>query len=97
MKLQGTIHAAFSTLAGRMMDAAALVDDGRQLSYRELAERSDRIARYLQRHGVGRGHRVGLYSHRSIDAVSALLGILKAGAAYVPFDPASPAKLPKII
>ena len=93
MKPQKTIHAAFSERAAPVLDRIA-VDSGEQsLTYAELEQRSTRIAGYLQRHGVGRGDRVGLFSQRSIDAVTALLGILKAGAAYVPFDPAYPAKL----
>jgi amino acid adenylation domain-containing protein len=97
MKLQQTIHAAFSALAGRMADRVALVCGDQQLTYGELDRRSDQIARYLQSHGVSRGGRVGLYSQRSMDAVAAILGILKAGAAYVPFDPSYPPKLLRFV
>jgi amino acid adenylation domain-containing protein len=93
MKLQKTIHATFSARAATLHDRIALDSGDRSLTYAELDERSTRIAGYLQRHGVRRGDRVGVFSQRSIDAVAALLGILKAGAAYVPFDPAYPAKL----
>jgi amino acid adenylation domain-containing protein len=93
MKLQKTIHATFSARGAPLLDRIALDSGDRSLSFAELDERSTRIAGYLQRHGVRRGDRVGLFSQRSIDAVAALLGILKAGAAYVPFDPAYPAKL----
>jgi amino acid adenylation domain-containing protein len=93
MKLQQTIHATFSARAAPVLDRIALDSGDRSLTFGELEDRSARIAGYLQRHGVGRGDRVGLFSQRSIDAVAALLGILKAGAAYVPFDPTYPAKL----
>jgi amino acid adenylation domain-containing protein len=93
MKLQQTIHATFSARAAPLLDRIALDSGDQSLTFAELDERSTRIAGYLQRHGVRRGDRVGLFSQRSIDAVAALLGILKAGAAYVPFDPAYPAKL----
>jgi amino acid adenylation domain-containing protein len=93
MKLPKTIHAAFSARAATLPDRIALDSGDRSLTFAELDERSTRIAGYLQRHSVRRGDRVGVYSQRSIDAVAALLGILKAGAAYVPFDPAYPAKL----
>jgi amino acid adenylation domain-containing protein len=93
MKLQQTIHATFSARAAPLLDRIALDSGDQSLTFAELDERSTRIAGYLQSHGVRRGDRVGLFSQRSVDAVAALLGILKAGAAYVPFDPAYPAKL----
>jgi amino acid adenylation domain-containing protein len=93
MKVQKTIHATFSARAASLPDRIALDSADQSLTFAELDERSTRIAGYLQRHGVRRGDRVGLFSLRSIDAVAALLGILKTGAAYVPFDPAYPAKL----
>src|SRR3979490_1519739 len=91
MKLQQTIHATFSARAAPLLDRIALDSGDQSLTFAELDERSTRIAGYLRRHGVRRGDRVGLFSQRSVDAVAALLGILKAGAAYVPFDPAHPA------
>jgi amino acid adenylation domain-containing protein len=93
MKLQKTIHATFSARAASVLDRIALDSGDHSLTFAELDERSTRIAGYLQRRGVRRGDRVGLFSQRSIEAVAALLGILKAGAAYVPFDSAYPPKL----
>jgi amino acid adenylation domain-containing protein len=93
MKVQKTIHATFSARSAPLLGRIALDSGDRSLTFAELDERSTRIAGYLQRHGVRRGDRVGLFSQRSLEAVAALLGILKAGAAYVPFDPAYPAKL----
>jgi amino acid adenylation domain-containing protein len=93
MKVQKTIHATFSARAARLPDRIALESGDQRLTFAELDDRSTRIAGYLQRQGVRRGDRVGLFSQRSIDAVAVLLGIVKAGAAYVPFDPAYPARL----
>jgi amino acid adenylation domain-containing protein len=63
---------------------------GWTLTYRELDARSDRMARLLSEIGVGPGHHVALFSRRDAWAVVALVAILKAGAAYVPIDPAWP-------
>src|SRR5690606_26269126 len=60
------------------------------LTYAELDTMSDQVARALHDRGVGVGDRVGLWLPRSGRAVAAILGILKAGAAYVPLDPGSP-------
>ncbi len=63
---------------------------GERLSYAELDSRANRLARYLRRRGVGPDTRVGLCLERSLAMTVALLGVLKAGAAYVPLDPAYP-------
>ncbi|MFI9817647.1 non-ribosomal peptide synthetase [Saccharothrix variisporea] len=60
------------------------------VTYRELGERSDHIAALLQAHGVGRGSLVALHLPRTPDLVAAVLGVWKAGAAYVPLDPGWP-------
>ena len=60
------------------------------LTYADLEHRSNRIARALRARGLGRGHRVGLCLGRGMDMVVSMLGVLKAGAAYVPLDPAFP-------
>jgi amino acid adenylation domain-containing protein len=93
MSRNATIHDIFSVIAARSADRIAILGDGDALCYRDLAQRADRIAAHLQRRGIIRGARVALYSRRSADAVAAMLGILKAGAAYVPLDPAYPANL----
>lgn len=66
-------------------------EDGHALTYAELAHASDRLATRLARWGVGRGDRVGLFLPKGPEAVAAIHGILKAGAAYVPVDPTAPA------
>jgi len=93
MFLNQTIHEVFSAIAGRSPDRIAIVGDGEPVRYADLAQRSDRIASYLRGRGITSGARVGLYAHRSADSIAAMLGILKAGAAYVPLDPSYPAKL----
>ena len=63
---------------------------GHQLTYRELNDRSNQLAHYLQRLGVGPETRVGLCMERSLEMIVGMLGVLKAGGAYVPLDPAYP-------
>jgi len=69
-----------------------VVYEGERVSYRQLNERANQLAHYLRRLGVGAGARVGVFLERSPSMVVALLGILKAGAAYVPLDPIYPAE-----
>src|SRR5687768_7046780 len=64
--------------------------DGR-ITYAELDALSDRLRDRLAHWGVKRGDRVGIYLTKSVDAVAAMYGIMKAGAAYVPVDPHVPA------
>ncbi len=70
----------------------ALVCRERQLTYGEVNRRANQIAHWLRRRGVGPGDAVGLLLPRSEEMLLALLGILKAGAAYVPLDPDYPAE-----
>ena len=70
----------------------AVVFGNQQLNYRELNDRANQLAHYLQRQGVGPDVLVGVCLERSLDMVIALMGILKAGGAYVPLDPAYPAE-----
>ena len=69
----------------------ALLFEDTALSYRELNERANQLAHYLQRTGVGPEVSVGVLMERSVEMIVALLGILKAGGAYVPLDPEYPA------
>jgi amino acid adenylation domain-containing protein len=63
---------------------------GAEVSRSELADRSDRLASWLIENGAGHGALVGIYMERSIEMLVSVLGVLKAGAAYVPLDPAFP-------
>lgn len=85
-----TLHAHFRQQVERTPGRAAIRFEGHATSYRELDARSDAIARCLRRRGVGAGSRVGVFHQRSPDMVASMLAVLKAGAAYVPLDPAYP-------
>lgn len=76
--------------AERTPDAAAVLAGSARLSYAELRGRAMRIADALRARGVRRGGLVGLCVERGVDMLAALLGILEAGAAYVPLDPEFP-------
>ncbi|MDQ1041117.1 amino acid adenylation domain-containing protein [Streptomyces sp. V3I8] len=68
----------------------ALVCGDERLDYATLAARAGRLARALAGRGVGPGSVVGLHTGRSVELVVGVLGVLKAGAAYLPLDPAQP-------
>jgi amino acid adenylation domain-containing protein len=84
------VHRAFEAQAERTPEAIALAFEDRQLTYRELNARANRLAHRLRALGVGPDVLVGLCVERSVEMVVGLLGILKAGGAYVPLDPAYP-------
>jgi amino acid adenylation domain-containing protein len=86
------LHQHLERHAARAPEAVAVTDRVRSLGYGELDAISNRLAHVLQRHGVKKGDRVGIDLEKSVEAVVAMLGILKAGAAYVPIDPRAPAK-----
>jgi amino acid adenylation domain-containing protein len=87
------VHAAFRAQARRTPYATAVEHGpGTALTYGELDERSDRVATVLAGRGAGPGDRVGLYFGRGVEAVVALLAVLKCGAAYVPVDTRQPGR-----
>ncbi|MDQ1558181.1 MAG: hypothetical protein QOD32_1241 [Pyrinomonadaceae bacterium] len=86
------VHESFRRQAMRTPHAVALEDDERTRTYAELDQDSDRVARALRRAGIGRGTLVGVCLERGVELVAVLLGVLKAGAAYVPLDPEYPAE-----
>jgi amino acid adenylation domain-containing protein len=71
-------------------DQIAVIFEERQLTYAELNQEANQLARYLRSRGAGAEILVGIYMERSVEMVVALLGILKAGGAYVPLDTAYP-------
>ncbi len=73
-------------------DAVAVVTDNQSLNYKELNQRANQLAHYLQTLKVGPNVLVGLCVERSLDMLVGMLGILKAGGAYVPFDTTYPAE-----
>ncbi|MFJ8495455.1 non-ribosomal peptide synthetase [Streptomyces sp. NPDC094038] len=87
-----TLHAAFRRVAAVAPETEALSDGTVRLTYRELDERSDRLASGLRARAVRDGDRVGVCLEHTAELVVTLLGVLKAGAAYVPTDPAYPAE-----
>jgi amino acid adenylation domain-containing protein len=84
------IHQLFEAQVEKTPDAVAVVFENQQLTYRELNQRANQLAHYLQELGVKPEVLVGICVERSLDMVIGLLGILKAGGAYVPLDPAYP-------
>ncbi|WDE02114.1 non-ribosomal peptide synthetase [Thalassomonas actiniarum] len=84
------IHELFAAQAKKTPDNIALVTDDQQLTYRELDESANRLARYLSAQGVGRETLVGVCLNRSIEMTMSILAILKAGGAYVPLEPTYP-------
>ena len=85
-----SMHEAFASQAKRRPDAPALISSRETLTYRELDERTNQLARHLIKLGVATGRYVVLCLPRSIDLVVAALATLKAGGAYVPLDPDEP-------
>ncbi|WP_156425517.1 MULTISPECIES: non-ribosomal peptide synthetase, partial [unclassified Mycobacterium] len=80
----------FDVWVRRVPDAVALCGGQRSWTYHELDEAANRLAHLLTAEGVGAGDCVALLVERSAEAVVAIVGVLKAGAAYVPIDPAHP-------
>ncbi|TJZ49607.1 amino acid adenylation domain-containing protein [Streptomyces piniterrae] len=80
----------FEEQAALTPDAPAVTFGETLLTYRQLDCRANQLAHLLQEHGIGPEARVGLCLERSIDLVVAMLGVLKAGGAFVPLDPAYP-------
>jgi len=84
------VHELFEAQAERTPGAIAIQCEKQSLTYRQLNDRANQVAHWLQKHGVKPERLVALCLERSLDSVIALLGILKAGGAYVPLDPAFP-------
>jgi amino acid adenylation domain-containing protein len=85
-----TLVRLFEEQVERSPDAVALVYEDVEMTYRELNSRSNRLAHYLMKAGVGPEIMVGLYMERSLEMVIAIYGVIKAGGAYVPLDPEYP-------
>ncbi|MEU5404306.1 AMP-binding protein [Streptomyces sp. NPDC005963] len=85
-----TVPELFARQVVRAPDAVAVVSDGMVVSYRDVDERSSRLARALQRQEVGPETVVAVALPRSVDLIVAVLGVVKAGGAYLTVDPAEP-------
>src|SRR5579864_3754938 len=83
---QESINAVFAEQVTRTPNAVAVEFEGQTLTYRELNERANRLARYLRKLGAGVETPVGICLERSLEMIVGLLGILKVGGAYVPLD-----------
>ena len=84
------LHHYFEEQVRRRPNHAAVECGGEILSYAQLNERADRIARRLRAAGAGTDTLVALFMVKSCDLFAAMLGILKSGAGYVPIDPKFP-------
>ncbi|XXX76186.1 amino acid adenylation domain-containing protein [Sorangium sp. So ce134] len=86
------LHQLFEAAARRYPERPAIVHRDVELSYGELERRAQQVARYLLARGVGPEEVVAVYAGRSCELIVALIGILQAGAAYLPLDPSYPAE-----
>ncbi|HWQ34985.1 MAG TPA: amino acid adenylation domain-containing protein [Blastocatellia bacterium] len=86
------VHRSFEAQVAQTPEAVAVLCGERELTYRELNERANRLARYLRGLGVGPETIVAACPERSPEAIVALLGVLKAGGAWLPLDPQAPAE-----
>lgn len=87
------VHELFELQAGRVPEEIAVICEGKALTYRELDERSNRLARTLrEEYGVASDTLVALFLERSLEMIVGMLGVLKSGGAYLPLDPSYPAE-----
>ncbi|HEY2392251.1 MAG TPA: amino acid adenylation domain-containing protein, partial [Candidatus Angelobacter sp.] len=86
------LHELFEAQAKRVPQTTAVMYEGEALTYAELNQKANQLARYLRSLGVERELRVGIFLERSSETIMAVLGTLKAGASYVPLDPGLPAE-----
>jgi len=84
------LHQLFEGQVGRTPEATAVCSGDQRLTYRELNRRANQLAHYLRKRGVGPEVPVGICLERSAEMLIGLLGVLKAGGAYLPLDPTNP-------
>lgn len=87
---RGTLHQIFSEQAEKTPAQTAVIFGEETLTYGDLHKKSNQVARYLTQQGISRNMSVGVEARRCPETIVNLLGILKAGAAYVPVDPEYP-------
>ncbi|NQY37192.1 MAG: amino acid adenylation domain-containing protein [Alteromonadaceae bacterium] len=85
-----SLHGRFENIVKQQPDKPALVTAEKTLTYQELDTKANLIANYLLQHNMEQGSVIGLYFERNADTIAAILGILKAGCAYIPLDPNYP-------
>ena len=86
------LHGLLTEAAARQPQRPAVAAGGQVLTYQELDQLSNKVARALRRLGVAPGDRVGVLAPKSAASVIGIYGVLKAGACYVPLDPKAPAQ-----
>ncbi|MEW6083605.1 MAG: amino acid adenylation domain-containing protein [Chloroflexota bacterium] len=86
------VHELIEAQVKRTPDAVAVQFENQSLTYKELNERADKVAKALTAQGVKPNALVGLFVSRSVEMLAGLLGVLKAGGAYLPLDPSFPAE-----
>ncbi len=84
------IHQLFEVQCNSNADKVAVICDEEELTYKELNEKANQLAHYLISQGVKDNALIGVCLERSLDMIVATLGILKAGACYIPLDPEYP-------
>ena len=87
---ESTVHHLFEERAKALPGTVVIIHDDRQVTYRELNSRANKLARYLLAMGIRAGDAVAVCMERSIELVACELAILKVGSVYVPIDPANP-------
>ncbi|KEK19599.1 peptide synthetase, partial [Bacillus gaemokensis] len=85
-----TIHQLFEEQVQRKPDQVAIVFENKQLTYQELNERANQLARTLRSEGVKADQLVAIMAERSLEMIIGILGVLKSGGAYIPIDPEYP-------
>jgi amino acid adenylation domain-containing protein len=84
------LHKLIEDQVEKTPDAPAVVYESQRLTFRQLNDRANQLAHFLQKRGVGPDVLVAVCTERSLEMVIALLAVIKAGGAYVPFDPEYP-------
>ncbi len=84
------LHQGFENQVQKNPEAVAIEYGEQRLTYAEVDQKANQVAHYLQKQGIGPEMLVGICVHRSPEMIIGLLGVMKAGAAYVPIDPAHP-------
>jgi amino acid adenylation domain-containing protein/non-ribosomal peptide synthase protein (TIGR01720 family) len=90
LRRSGTVHEQFDAQSRRTPESIALIFERQQWTYGQLNRRANQLAHYLSDRGIGAESLVGICMDRSPETIVAILGVLKAGAGYVPLDPAYP-------
>jgi non-ribosomal peptide synthetase component F len=86
------MHELFEQRVSETPNAIAVVCGSQQLTYHEVNRKANQLANYLRKLGAGPDSLIGVCMYRSLEMIIGILGTLKAGAAYVPLDPAYPQK-----